>query len=128
MNAFTASVPPSHDHPLLREKFTELLSIRIGPILKQKLIELGEANNTNVIVEVRNALVKHVDPEPMPERQQPQPIAVPLLSETEKAVEAFGNDYIIKAIKSVAKCLEEGSIQCDSNGIVNHFISICPQP
>lgn len=125
MNAFTASVPPSQEHPLLREKFTELVSLRIGPTLLQKLVELGEANNSNVTKEVRNALVSYVDPQSTPQTEQ-LPLPVPALTEEQRTLQAFENETIIRAIRSVAKSIEQGSIPCDFDGIVKHFISFGP--
>lgn len=120
MNTFTASVP---EHPLLLEKKTELLSLRIGPALTGHLKACSASEGLAVNQVVTKALAFYVQPfQPI---HPPTTLSEPVAAEAE-AYKAFDNDSVIQAIRSVATCIEDGSIECTAQSILDHFLSFCP--
>lgn len=138
MNAFNSSNPTAQPtppiqptHPLLNESNIELLSLKIGPTLKLLIAETAKKNQFNVNIFVRNILAEAV--QPTVEKQivvasSPAPVAPPQpqLSEVEKTYSAFENETVMRAIQSVAQGIDNASIECTAEAILEHFISFCP--
>ncbi len=131
MTPLIASVPPEpNKHPLLVESNTELLSLRIPRTMQFLLKQKVESIDSTVNNEVRFAIAEYLQPTPKPQptqlvQVQPTLVQEPV-SEENTAVNAFENTRIIKAIQSVARNIEDGTIECSFRGIVDHFLSFCP--
>ena len=115
-------IPP---HPLLRESNVQLINLKIGTTLQQLIVEAAEAKSQNVNSYIREILAENMQPTFL---SAPTFDALtPTKSLEKQTYEAFANQGIIDAIRSVAKCIDEDSIECTSQNILSHFLSFCPQ-
>ena len=115
-------IPP---HPLLRESNVQLINLKIGTTLQQLIVEAAEAKSQNVNSYIREILAENMQPT-LPSVSTHDAL-MPAKSLEKQTYEAFANQGIIDAIRSVAKCIEEDSIECTSQNILGHFLSFCPQ-
>ena len=115
-------IPP---HPLLRESNVQLINLKIGTTLQQLIVEAAEAKSQNVNSYIREILAENMQPT-LPSVLTSDAL-MPAKSPEKQTYEAFANQGIIDAIRSVAKCIEEDSIECTSQDILSHFLSFCPQ-
>lgn len=128
MTPLIASVPPEpNKHPLLAESNTELLSLRIPRTMQHLLKIKVESIDSTVNNEVRVAIAEYLQPTSQKRAilTTIEPIEVPI-SEELQAFNSFENETVMKAIQSVAKNIEDGTVECTFYGIVNHFLSFCP--
>ena len=112
----------SSKHPLLKESYSEGLTLRVGLTLRTLLVQKAELTKKALNDVVREALAESVQPT----YKLPLKTVVPEPSRAKKALDAFNNPDVIHAIQSLATGIEAGNIQTDARSILEYFISCCP--